>query len=186
MTARARKTALLILIGAWGLIGVWVLTQSPESQHAALMYVSGQKAKREVVRGKSGPGSDLKIQLELLAANRQRTEKSFSSPKNIFAPVFPGQAGLVMPDGRPAVPQLTPEELALQAGRQELVQYRYLGYLTRNGISEAFLAKGNVLHIAKIGDTIEQRVLVKAISPAGVILQETGTHVEETVGLAPY
>src|SRR5207245_10971128 len=123
-----------------------------------------------------------------LAANRQRTEKALGSPKNIFAPVFPGQGGFAMSGAmsNPApVVQLTPEELALQAGRQELAQFRYLGYLSRGGRDEAFLARGNTLHIAKTGETIDQRILVEAISPSGVMLQETYTEIEHLVFPTP-
>jgi hypothetical protein len=79
----------------------------------------------------------------------------------------------------------TPEELARQAGRQELSRYRYLGYLVRGGRDEAFLTKGKDLHIVKIGETIDQHVLVKAIGPTTVTLQETASQVEHTVALAP-
>ena len=186
MTARTRWTALLILLGIWAGAALWVFTQSSEPQRVPLTYVSGQKAKREASRGKSGSG--LKIQLALLDANRQRTEKALGSPKNIFAPVFPGQGSFDM-SGAASNPvpviQLTPEELALQAGRQELAQFRYLGYLSRGGRDEAFLAKGNALHIAKTGETIEQRILVKAISPSGVMLQETSTKTEQLVSPTP-
>ena len=182
MTARTRWNALLVLLGIWAGAGLWVFTESPEPQRAPLTYVSGQKAKREASRGKSESG--LKIQLALLAANRQRTEKALGSPKNIFAPVFPGQGNFdvagTMSNPAPVIQQ-TPEELALQAGRQELAQFRYLGYLSRGGRDEAFLAKGNTLHIAKTGETIEQRILVKAISPSGVMLQETATKAEQLV-----
>jgi hypothetical protein len=82
-------------------------------------------------------------------------------------------------------PGPTPEELARQAGRQELSQYRYLGYLTRSGKDEAFLSKGKDLHIVKAGEVIDQRVLVKAIAPTGVTLQETASQVEHTVVLTP-
>ncbi len=78
-----------------------------------------------------------------------------------------------------------PEELARQAGRQELSQYRYLGYLTRAGMDEAFLSRGKDLHIVKAGETINQRVLVKAITPTGVTLQETASQVEHTVKPLP-
>src|SRR5207244_1165620 len=157
MTARTRWTALLILLGIWAGAALWVFTQSSEPQRVPLTYVSGQKAKREASRGKSGSG--LKIQLALLDANRQRTEKALGSPKNIFAPVFPGQGNFdvagAMSNPAPVIQQ-TPEELALQAGRQELAQFRYLGYLSRGGRDEAFLAKGNTLHIAKTGEMIPQ------------------------------
>ena len=186
MTARTRWTALLILLGIWAGAALWVFTQSSEPQRVPLTYVSGQKAKREASRGRSGSG--LKIQLALLDANRQRTEKALGSPKNIFAPVFPGQGSFDMAGAvsNPVpVIQLTPEELALQAGRQELAQFRYLGYLSRGGRDEAFLAKGNALHIAKTGETIDQRILVKAISPSGVMLQETSTKTEQFVSPTP-
>ena len=188
MTARTRWIALLVLLGIWGAVGVWVFTQSSAPRRVPLTHVSGQKAKRESSRGKSG--SDLKIQLELLAASRLRTEKALGSPKNIFAPVFPGQAGFAIPNSTTTsdvapLPQQTPEELAMAAGRQELAQFRYLGYLSRGGRDEAFLAKGNALHIAKTGDTIEQRILVKAINPSGVTLQETSSKAEQRVSLAP-
>jgi len=188
MTVRARWIALLSLLVIWVGIGVWVLTQAPEPQHVPLTFVSGQKAKPEASRGKSG--SNLKIQLELLAASRQRTEKSFGKPKNIFSPVFPGQVGGPAPDfpgqagvptAQPPPPPPSPEELARQAGMQELSQYRYLGYLTRGGKDQAFLSRGKDLHIVTTGETIEQRVLVKAITPAGVTLQETASQVEQTV-----
>src|SRR5437660_9995291 len=95
MTARTRWIALLVLLGIWAGAGFWVFTESPEPQRAPLTYVSGQKAKREVSRGKSESG--VTIQLALLAANRQRTEKALRSPKNIFAPVFLGLGGHDIP-----------------------------------------------------------------------------------------
>lgn len=65
-----------------------------------------------------------------------------------------------------------------------MTQFRYLGYLSRQGRQEAFLSKGKDLHIVKAGDTIEQRIHVKTVSPTGVALQETKTQVEKTVLLA--
>jgi len=177
MKARTRWMLLVILFGIWSGAAAWVLTQSPEPQRVSLTHVSGQKGRSQA--GHRKPGSDVKIQLELLAANRQRTEKGFGSPKNIFAPVLPGQFGGTA--NLPPVVQPSPAELALQAGRQELAQFRYLGYLSRAGRSQAFLAKGNALHIVKTGETIEQRILVKAITPSGVTLQETTTNTEQFV-----
>jgi Tfp pilus assembly protein PilP len=176
-----------ILLGAWAGIGVWVWTQSPEPQRVPLSYVSGQKAKHET-RTKSG--SDFKIHLELLAASLQRSEKSLGSPKNIFAPVFPAQSSLApsapptIATVAPVIYQPTPEELAQQAGRQMLAQFRYLGYLSRAGKDTAFLSKGNELHITQAGETIDQRVIVKTITPVGVTLQETFSNVEQVVSLA--
>jgi hypothetical protein len=177
---RTRWTLLVILLGIWCIAIAWVVTQSSEPERASLTHVSGQKARSQASQRK--PGSKVQIELALLAANRHRTEKGFGSPKNIFAPVFPGQvttpAGIV---NVPPVVQPSPEELAVQAGRQELAQFRYLGYLNRAGRSQAFLAKGNTLLIVTSGETIEQRILVKTISPSGVTLQEAATKMEQFV-----
>jgi hypothetical protein len=179
MKARTRWMLLVILLGIWSGAAAWVLTQSPEPRRVSLTHVSGQKGRSQAAHKK--PRSDVKIQLELLAANRQRTEKGFGSPKNIFAAVFPGQFTAEGGVANLPVVQPSPEELALQAGRQELAQFRYLGYLSRAGRSEAFLAKGDALHIVKAGETIEQRILVKVITPSGVTLQETTTKTEQFV-----
>ena len=82
-----------------------------------------------------------------------------------------------------APPPPSPEELAAQAARQELAQFRYLGYLSRDGRQHAFLSKGKDLYIVRSDETIEQRVLVKAVTPTGVTLQEPRSQVERTVPL---
>ena len=192
----------------------WVFSNRSEPQHVALKYVSGQAAPREPVRsaGLSGQAAHpgLKVNLELLAANRQRAEKAVVSPKNIFTPLqteeeaqpkvararrrakpnMPPSAkssGPPMPPGMPAIPPPppppSPEELAKQAARQELAQFRYLGYLIRSGREEAFLSKGKDLHIVTRGETIDSRVLVKAITPNGVTLEEIPSHVEQVITL---
>ena len=183
MRPRTRWMLLVIIFGIWIGAATWVFTQSPEPQRVSLTHVSGQKGKSQAGQRKSG--SDVKIHLELLTANRQRTEKGFTSPKNIFAAVFPGQGSASGGIATSPVVQPTHQELALEAGRQELAQFRYLGRLSRAGRSEVFLAKGNALYIVKAGETIEQRILVKAITPSGVTLQETTTKTEQFVSPAP-
>ena len=188
----------------------WVFSNSTEPQRVPLKYLSGQTASREIGRSAALAGQPvLKVNLELLAENRQRAEKAVVSPKNIFAPLQTEEAQPKvaratprrktpmpptaksslpammpgMPVAPPAPPPPTPEELAKQAARQELAQYRYLGYLIRSGREEAFLSKGKDLHIVTRGETIESRVLVKAITPSGVTLEEIPSHVEQVVAL---
>jgi hypothetical protein len=185
---------LTVLLAAWAGIGAWAVSQWSEPQYVPLTYVSGQKAKADAVPSKTAAaksGSDLKIHLEVLAASQERTEKSFNSPKNIFAQIYPGGASVsaaaspsVAIQPAPVVPQPTPAELAQQASRRELAGFRYLGYLTRDGRDEAFLAKGNFLHITGVGQTIDQKVLVKTVTPSGVTLHDTSSHVEQVVKLA--
>ena len=47
------------------------------------------------------------------------------------------------------------------------------------------LTKGKDMHIVKIGDAIEQRIVVRLITPTAVTLRESQSGVEETVPLTP-
>lgn len=193
MNTRAKWAAVLLLGGLWAGLALWDLVAAPEPQRAPLAYVTGQKSSREAGRGKADTG--LKIRMDLLEAGRRQAEGAFAAPKNIFAPlsleerrvqvaaaraVKPPPVAVVPPP--PAGP--TPEELAAQAALSELGQFRYLGYLSRQGRDEVFLSKGKELHVVRAGDTIEPRVLVKAVTPKDVILQETRSQVEKTILLA--
>lgn len=184
------------MLGAiWAGVALWVVVSEPEPQRVPLTYVTGQAVRAEM--GRTHAGAGLNVHLDRLAAARRQAEEALVSPKNIFAPLRSDEPKVVFakplpkapePTPPPAAPAATPppspEELAAQAARQELAQFRYLGYLNRPDKEEAFLSKGKALHIVKSGDTIDQRVLVKAISSTGVTLEEPTSHVERTVLLA--
>jgi hypothetical protein len=196
MNSRTQWLALFLLGGVWAGLVLWGVAFTPEPERAPLKYVSGQKASREAGRGKTEAG--LKVRVDLLEAGQRQTEGTFVAPKNIFAPLRHEEAGekfakahrvpsppLPLPPVAPVAPAgPTPEELAAQAARAELAQFRYLGFLSREGRDEAFLSKGKELHIVKAGETIEQRVLVKTVTTTDVILQETRSQVEKKVLLA--
>jgi hypothetical protein len=186
MSRRAQWLAALILGGVWAGVALWVWGSATEPQRAPLTHVTGKVAQGKGRRSPAVVG--LTVRLDLLAAARRRVEEALVSPKNIFAPLQvddPERARARLapaPPPDPAVPPPpSPEELAAQAAGQELAQFRYLGYLIRSDGEEAFLSKGKALHIVRSGDTIEQRVLVKAVTPAGVTLQEPKSQVERTV-----
>ena len=190
MSRRTQGVALLVLGAIWAGVALWVFVSEPEPQRVSLTYVTGQAGRVETGRTQAGAG--LTVHLDRLAAARRQTEEAFVAPKNIFAPLPSEEPKLASAKPLPkvseqptsptvVVPPPSPEELAAQAARQELAQFRYLGYLNRQDKEEAFLSKGKDLHIVKSGDTIDQRVLVKAISPAGVTLQEPKSQVERTV-----
>ncbi len=210
MNPRAQWLTLLLLSGLWAGLLLWRIADTPEPTRVPLKYVTGQAASREDGRGK--PAAGMKIRMDLLEAGRRQAAGTFVAPKNIFAPLLREAPKVKVAGTRPgpssppsppdvaqapaaptnvvpvAPPGPTPEELAaqaaLQAAQAELAQYRYLGYLSRQGRQEAFLSKGKELLIVRAGETIEQRVLVKAVSPTGVSLQETRANVEKTILLA--
>ncbi len=189
MTNQKQLLVLLVLGGVWAGLLMWRLVSTEEPARVPLVHVTGQSAHQTAVRGKTG--APLRVDLDLLAASRTQREGTFTTPKNIFS--------LVRSDGpqtassEPPLPvdlPLTPEEeLSQQATVAELAQFRYLGYfylgsLRQEGREIALLVKNDDLHVVRAGEIIQQRVLVKAITPTAVTLQETHSRVEQTVPLA--
>lgn len=194
MTRRSQWLTLFLLLGIWAGVAFWIIAAAPEPQRVPLAYVTGKADRAKASRPQAGVG--LKVNLDLLAAARRLAKEAFVAPKNIFAPLPTEKTALThakrrtpVPPPAPAVatpavpPPPSPEELAAQAARQELAQFRYLGYLSRDGREEAFLSKGKELYIVRSNETIEQRVLVKTVTPTGVTLQEPRSQVERTVPL---
>ena len=194
MTRRSQWLPLFLLLGIWAGVAIWIIAAAPEPQRAPLAYVTGKADRANASRPQAGAG--LKVNLDLLAAARRRAQEAFVAPKNIFAPlptekVAPAHAKRPTP-GSPTAPAVaappvprppSPEELAAEAARQELAQFRYLGYLSRDGGQQAFLSKGKELYIVRSDEMIEQRVRVKTVTPTSVTLQEPRSQVERTVPL---
>lgn len=107
---------------------------------------------------------------------------SLPSPPQVQAPV------------PPPPPQPSPEELAAVAARQQkealvrqlreqMGQYRYLGYLQQDGRQRAFLGKGTEIYIIHQGDTLEGKFLVADIEATAVILKERQNELEARLEL---
>ncbi|TLY25660.1 MAG: hypothetical protein E6K64_03170 [Nitrospirae bacterium] len=194
MTRRSQWLPLFLLLGIWAGVAIWIIAAAPEPQRVPLAYVTGKADRTKASRPQAGAG--LKVNLDLLAAAQRRAQEAFVAPKNIFAPlptekVAPAHAKRPAP-GSPTAPAVaappvprppSPEELAAEAARQELAQFRYLGYLSRDGGQQAFLSKGKELYIVRSDEMIEQRVRVKTVTPTSVTLQEPRSQVERTVPL---
>ena len=189
MTNQKQLLVLLVLGGVWAGLLMWRLVGTEEPARVPLVHVAGQSAHQTVARGKTG--TPLRVDLDLLAASRTQREGTFTTPKNIFSLVRsdgPQTASSESP--LPVDVPLTPEEeLSQQATVAELAQFRYLGYfylgsLRQEGREIALLVKNDDLHVVRAGEIIQQRVLVKTITPTAVTLQETHSRVEQTVPLA--
>ncbi|MCS6286904.1 MAG: hypothetical protein H8K08_15895 [Nitrospira sp.] len=94
----------------------------------------------------------------------------------------------------PPPPQPSPEELAAVAARQQkdamvrqlreqMGQYRYLGYLQQDGRQRAFLGRGADIFIIHEGDTLEGKFLVAGIETTVVILKERQNELEARLEL---
>ncbi|HXF93510.1 MAG TPA: hypothetical protein VNK46_12190 [Nitrospiraceae bacterium] len=188
MSHRHQLLLLAVLCSTWAGLVVWRAAEWEEPAHVPLTNVSG------TVSGQPAPtwraGSGLHVNLDLLEASRSLRDATFATPRNIFSPPRADAAppmNAVQP--LPSEPDHgSPEALHQQAVSAELAQFRYLGYMqlgdTFRKREVALLVKQEEVHIVKAGETIEDRFLVKTITPDGVTLQETGSRVEQIVPLA--
>ena len=138
-----------------------------------------------------------------LAESKQ--SMTLKNPRNIFAPLknpdVPKKVQVplerpspppppVQPVHPPASPQPTgpsPAELAARQAKEEMQQYKFLGYLTKEGVQQGFLSKGEEIYIVKQGERVENGLEIKSMSPTAVVLskhvQQAGTTVETTLPL---
>ncbi len=124
---------------------------------------------------------------------------TLKNPRNIFAPLknphVPKkvQAPPAPPPPKrppPPPPQPTgpsPAELAARQAEQEMKQYTFFGYLTKEGVQQGFLSKGHEIYIVKQGEVFEDDLEIKSIDPMEIVLskyiEEVGTTVEATLPL---
>jgi len=189
---------LIVLLALWGVVTLFQWTEFSDS--------GGQQANSHTQAGRSQstgpPIKDLKLEKQF--SNARQTVK-LSDPRNIFAPLGTSSTQAVQeksswsqPDPTiqtartvpvPPPPGPSPAELAAQRARQELNQFRFLGFLTKGGESQAFLTNGQAIYIVKQGEMLEGKVQVHKIEPDTVILStkvwETGNIIQASIPLTP-
>ncbi|WNM57095.1 hypothetical protein [Candidatus Nitrospira allomarina] len=194
MTNQRKWLVLGGLLLAWGMVTIFQMWDSTPTDPLLSSATSGVPLP---------PIKDL--ELDPAFSNPRQTAK-FSLPRNIFAPLGMSQVAHQKkidnaPTPRPpktapspALPQPPPPgpsmaDLAGQRAREQLNQFRFLGYLTKGGESQAFLTNGQAIYIVKQGEMLEGRVQVNKIEPETVVLStqvlETGSHVQATIPLTP-
>ncbi len=188
LSHRHQLLLLAVLCLIWAGLVVWRVAEWEEPARVPLLNVSGMAS------GQPAPtrlaSSGLHVNLDLLEASRRLRDATFTIPRNIFAPPR-ADAAPAMNAVQPLQAESnhdSPEALPQQAASAELVQFRYLGYMQLgDGLGKrevALLVKQEEVHVVKAGETIEERFVVKTITPDAVTLQETGSRVEQIVPLA--
>jgi hypothetical protein len=103
----------------------------------------------------------------------------------------PIEAAMVPP---PPPPGPSPEEVAEEQARQQrelklkqlkeqMGQYRYLGYLAQDGDRKAFLGKGHEIYIIRQGDKLDGKFQVAVVEPSIVKIRDTDSSLETTIQL---
>lgn len=192
MTNQQKGLVLVGLLVAWGGITAYQMSDfSASSSHDPSIMPqtnSTLPTLKALSLGQSFPNS--------------RQMVTFSQPRNIFAPlglrkvvvkqkprVTPPAQRTVAPPPPPPPPGPSPADLAAQRAQQQLNQFRFLGYLTKGGESQAFLTNGQAIYIVKQGEMVEGQVQVNKIEPETIILStkiwETGNQIQATIPLTP-
>ena len=147
------------------------------------------------------PFSQSGLTLNIPESKRTVTLKN---PRNIFAPlknphmpktvkapppqhVHPPslQPSRPLPSTQPLGPSSA--ELAVRQAEQEMQQYKFLGYLTKEGVQQGFLSKGQEIYIVKQGEVFENDLEIKSIGSTEIVLskhvKQAGSTVEITLPL---
>jgi len=172
---------LAILLAIWGGAGMWLWSTAEQPVRVPLTNMSSH---RPIQQGGKGPGGGLHVQLDLLTSSRDQRSLSFVMPRNIFS--LPGTAEAAGPasDGAPDIAQQQ------QAILTELAQFRYLGFVRKEGSDRAkqddlaVLTKNDDLHVVRKGETVENHVVLKAVTPDSVTLEDRKSHLEYAVPLS--
>jgi hypothetical protein len=187
ITTNQKKAVALATLGLlWGGILAWEWLAVEEPVRVPLTNVSGPASTPRTLRGTV---DGMHVQLDLLAAVRTQREMTFTTPRNIFALPHPDDPGAVRANRSaldPGPEQEAPRQEAVLAG---LAEFHYLGFVRmeqgrrKNG-EMAVLTKNDDLHVVGIGETVEDRVVVKAITQESVTLQDRQSRAEHTVLLS--
>lgn len=186
MTADRKKILALVVLGLlWGglLAREWLTAGEPA--RVALTNVTGLAS---ASRSSRAPAGGLQVQVDLLATARTQREMTFTAPRNIFAlPRLDSQASVsVSLEGG----DLSADDAARQqAVLAALAQFHYLGFIRmeddrRTDAAMAVLTRNEDVHVVKAGQTVEDQVMVKTITPESVTLQDRASRLEQMVPLS--
>jgi hypothetical protein len=186
MTTNQKKVVALTALGLlWGGILAWEWLTVEEPVRVPLANVSGPASTPRATRGTV---DGLHVQLDLLAAARTQREMTFTPPRNIFASPRPDDSGAARANQSEFNPG-SEQALRQQEVLAGLAQFHYLGFVRmeegwRKKGELAVLTKNDDLHVVRTGETVEDHVVVKAITQESVTLQDRQSRVEHTVLLS--
>ena len=194
LTDQKKRILAAVLILLWGGVAFWQWRSWEEPVHVPLTNVTGPATVGQPAATK-GTGSRVKI--ELLASADAQRKATFTTPRNIFAvptsdgtlPVPPEQGVGNKPEpgaenGQPPVPEKTVQQQITEA---QVAPYRYLGFLRMGENRQkdmAVLGKDDEVMVLKVGDHVEEHLVIKAITSESVTFHDTATRVNQTVQLS--
>lgn len=194
MTHQKKQILAAVLILLWGGVAFWQWKSWEEPVHVPLTNVTGSATVGQSVATK---GAGTRVKIELLASADAQRKATFTTPRNIFAvptpegtlPVPPGQGVENRPE--PGVenrqPPVSEKTVQQQMTEAQVSPYRYLGFLRMGDNRQrdmAVLGKDDEVMVLKVGDRVEEHLVIKAITSESVTFHDTATRVTQTVPLS--
>lgn len=204
------KTVMLSgLMGLWATVAAVQVSSLPELREVPLTYTSGQRVTRAPTPNVTDDALELRP-MRIMGAHLPSTPKRniFEAAETPTSDKRPVKAAVnkkevpppipvpvvAMPVVPPAPPMPSPEEMAEQAARlaqerarqrlrEMMAQYRYLGYLTRQGEQKAFLGKGQEIYIIRLGETLDGQFQVASITATTVKILSAQDNIEAIIHL---
>ncbi|MEQ1679219.1 MAG: hypothetical protein ABL983_21950 [Nitrospira sp.] len=175
-------TSLLLL---WAGLTVWQWRLLQEPVRVPLTNIAGHPS----VGQRAGTG--LHVNLHLFSSTSLQRQATFTVPRNMFSMPRP-DGTFVTGNDQTSVNQpglYSAETSTEQEEKLELEQYRYLGFLRvgkgrRENKDIAVLKKDDEVLMLKVGDRVDDHLILKAINSESVTIRDTGTHVDQTVSLS--
>lgn len=189
MDAKRKLMLAVVLFLVWAGLAVWQWGVWEEPVRVPLTNVTGSTSSTRPTMAK---GSGLHVNLERLALADTERATTFTAARNIFALPSPdGKFSVGQETDEPVVGQDAAAELSgpEQVMSAELAQYKYLGFLRlgegrKRSKEIAVLSKNEEVVVGKVGDRVEDHLVLKAITPESVTIRHTGARIDQTVPLS--
>ena len=186
MDAKKKTILASSLIVLWAGLSVWQWRLLQEPVRVPLMNVTGHPSVgRQMETGRAG----LHVNLGLLASTSLQRQATFTVSRNIFS--VPHPDGTFSAGNAPtSVNQPSASEtLSQQEKALKLEQYQYLGFLRigenrQKNKDIAVLRKDDEVLVLKVGDRVDDHLILKAIDSESVTIRNSTTHTDQTVSLS--
>jgi hypothetical protein len=188
MDGRKKLMLAISLVVLWAGVATWQWRFMEEPVRVPLTNVTGHPSSG---RQAAAMGTGWRVNLGLLTSADAQREARFTVPRNIFA--LPRSDGALPLSHDTALENrqdsVSDETAAEHMDEEESAQYRYLGFL-RIGDSRqknkdiAVLSKGDEVMILRVGDRVDDHVILRAVSAGSVTMRDTDTRMEKTLLLS--
>lgn len=186
MTNQNKILTLAALAAIWAGLFVWTWLTAEEPARVPLTNVSGPITASASARASTG---ETHVQLDLLKEVRTQKDMTFTAPRNIFA--MPRAAGGGATTAARGDDPSSDAAMRRQAVETELAQFHYLGFVRKEDLRQqpkagtlAVITKNDDLHLVKVGEVLEEHVVVKTIAQDSVTLLDRDSRIEHTLLLS--